>query len=393
MEPRPGLASLFLLFLKIGATAFGAHMVLINLVQEAVVSKRRWMSQEDVLHGISVATTIPGPVAVNFVVFTGYRLRGAIGAWVATTAVLLPSFLLMILMAYHYTAWRDHALVNNLFYGFIPAIAAIILMVAWTLGKKSIQDWFALLLAFMCAAILLVVGGIFTPVLLIIISTLLGYFVYRSGSAQKSLTKKPVPFSRWTAAGVLVLPLLPFLTSIMPTTTMPLLNIAMSFSGVSVLLFGGGYVAIPLLQEIVVTTHQWLTPGAFVDAIAVGQMTPGPILVSATFIGFQVAGLPGAIIATIAIFLPSGFLMVISSRLLTSILHFPATQASLKGVHAAVTGLIFASVITIAQSTTIDYYSISIFFAALLALFRFKAPPVVVIFLAGLMGCIPEFVH
>lgn len=176
----------------------------------------------------------------------------------------------------------------------------------------------------------------------------------------------------------------PFL-SIDPTLTLKLFLV---FAGMSVMLFGGGYVFIPLIQKIVVDGHGWVTNQEFIDAIAMSQITPGPILVSAAFIGLKVAGFAGAIAATLGIYIPPALLMVGSTRVLGYIKQSQAIRAALRGIRPAVVGMIAAAAFTVGATAPQHWVSIMIFAVALLALMRFKVQVVWVIPAAGLTGLV-----
>lgn len=159
-----------------------------------------------------------------------------------------------------------------------------------------------------------------------------------------------------------------------------------TFAGMSVMLFGGGYVFIPMIQEVVVTANGWVTQAEFIDGIAMGQITPGPILISATFIGFKVAGLAGALVATIGIFLPPALIMVAATNGLERVKHSPLLQAALRGVRPAVIGMIFAAAVVIGGSASNHWMSLLIFVAVLIALMRFRLEVIWIIPSAGLLG-------
>jgi chromate transporter len=165
-----------------------------------------------------------------------------------------------------------------------------------------------------------------------------------------------------------------------------LMKLGAVFAGMSVMLFGGGYVFIPMIQEIVVTNQKWVTSQEFVDGIALGQITPGPILVSAAFIGLKVAGLAGATVATAAIFAPPAVLMVVASNAFERLQRSRAIQAALRGVRPAVIGMIFAAAVVVGQTAVPVWYSIAFFAVALYALIRFRVEAVWIIPAAGAAG-------
>ena len=385
------LGSLFLTFLKIGSTAFGGFMALISVVQNYAVERRRLLRQEDMLDGVSLATVLPGPVAVNVVAYVGYRVRGGAGALVSTAAVILPSFLLLLGLSYAYFRFGQMPAVGRFFLGFIPAVAAIILVAAWNLGKKAVRGLPEALIAAAAAGLLLGVGGFLSTLGIIAASALAGWLVFREGPpesggdpARSSPEKKDDRAGRQdlrgiAAGGLTAAPVLGFNAALTG-------KLLLTFGGMSVLLFGGGYVFIPMIQQIVVNGYGWVTRQEFIDAIALGQVTPGPILISAAFIGFKVAGPVGALAATIGIFTPPAAVMVLSTRFLDRIKRSAAIKAVLRGIRPAVIGMIAAAAVTVARTAPVNGISILIFLSSLLALIRFKVETAWIIPAAGLAG-------
>lgn len=382
------LWNLFTLFLRIGSTAFGGFMALIAVVQQKVVEQRKWLSQEEMLDGVSLATVLPGPVAVNTVAYVGHRLRGIPGAIVCFVGVILPSFLLLVALSVAYFQWGQLPLISKLFMGFIPAVTAIILVAGWNMGRKAILGVPEALIA-LVAAVLMVWKGSFTTSLLIIAgSGILGWLIFGTkttmpAGADKGDNKaanKPNKLLSISAAPLALT--IPFWS----LNFTLLSKLFITFAGMSLFLFGGGYVFIPLIQHTVVETNGWLTQQEFVDAIAMGQVTPGPILISAAFIGYKVAGFLGALVATAGIFLPPAILMVAGSHALGKIKHSVVLKAVLRGIRPAVIGMIIAAVISVGMTAPQHWVSILIFAAALLAQLKFKLDVIWVIPAAGLAG-------
>ncbi|MDH4134300.1 MAG: chromate efflux transporter [Gammaproteobacteria bacterium] len=388
MKSRVSLWTLFAIFLKIGSTAFGGFMALIAVVQKEAVERRRWLKQDDMLNGVSLATILPGPVAVNVVAYVGHRLRGGPGAFVAAVGVILPSFLLILGLSAAYFYWGSLPTVSRLFQGFVPAVTAIIVSAAWTMGRKSIKGWREALLLAMACGLLLGIGGFWTTLAIVVGAGVIGAAFFRKPPslpqpANKRRGPKAAKRSRLNSLGLLpFVGAAPFLGFNAALT----LKIFSTFAGVSLFLFGGGYVFIPFIREVVVETHHWLTPQEFVDGIALGQVTPGPILITATFIGYKVAGLAGSIAATVGIFLPPALLMIIATHALDRIRHHPVIVAALAGIRPAVVGMIAAAAVTVGLSAPVHWVSLAIFAAALLALVRFRLEVVWIIPAAGLAG-------
>jgi chromate transporter len=389
--PRVPLATLFRIFFKIACTSFGGFMAMIAVVQSEVVERRRLMAHAEMLDGVSLASILPGPVAVNLVAYVGYRLRGGLGALVSAFAAVLPSFVLIVLLSIAYFRWGQIPGVSKLFLGFLPAVTAVILAAAWNMGRKAVTGVSTAVIAAASAAVLLLVGGFFSTLAIILAAGFAGYWLYRGQASPADAAPPPPPpgpASLRVHAGLMLLGsgpvnLLAPLFSIEPNL---LLKVFVTFAGMSLMLFGGAYVFIPLIQEIVVDGHGWVSQREFVDAVAMGQITPGPVLVSAAFVGLKVAGLAGAVLATLGIYLPSALLMLGSTRVLDRIKRSAAVRAALQGVRPAVVGMIAAAAWSVGSSAPPHWASLLIFAAALAALLRFRLDVVWVIPPAGVAG-------
>ena len=391
-EPEQvSLSYLFWSFLKIGSTAFGGFMALVSVIENIIVERRKLLKHEDMLDGISLASVLPGPVAANVVAYVGYRLRGGWGTVAAETAVLLPSFLLVVGLTIVYLQAGDIPAVNKVFAGFIPAVVAIIISAAYRMSKKAVKGWREVAIAVIAAILLQTIGGIYITFIVIGGSGIVGWLLYRrrvakelekqDSSHQEKLDLKPVIIPLIVLAAFLSLSFIP-----LPLGPDSLAKLFTTFSGMSLMLFGGGYVIIPMIQEIVVNSYGWLTQNEFSNAIAMGQVTPGPILISAAFIGYKVQGIWGAIVSTVGIFFPPALLMVTLSHLLEHIKGSVVIQAALKGIRPAVIGMIFTAGYVVAQTAQIHWASLLIFAASLAAIWKFKVEVVVVIPVAGVIG-------
>jgi chromate transporter len=382
------LATLAGIFLRISCTGFGGFMALISVVQNVVVERRKLISQHDMLDGVSLATLLPGPTAVNVIAYVGYRLRGGVGALVSVCAAVLPPFLLIMVLTIAYFQWGSIPAVSSIFNGFIPAVAAIILAATWNMGRKAITGVREGILAVFAAAILLGIGGFLSTLGIIAGAGVIGWWWFRPARERTSdSTARPKTVVSKSRAHQILLDASPLAAiSLLPASPALLLKLLGIFSGMSLLLFGGGYVFIPLIGEVVVKEQGWLTQREFIDGVALGQIMPGPILVSAAFIGYKVAGLAGAIVATIGMFGPPALVTVACTRALARMKGSPVVQAVLRGVRPAVVGMIAAAVVIVGKTAVVGWGSVAIFAIAVVALLRFRVEAVWIIPPAGIVG-------
>ncbi|NNJ97601.1 MAG: chromate efflux transporter [Gammaproteobacteria bacterium] len=382
---------LFWTFLKIGSTAFGGFMALISVVQNYLVDRKKLLSDADILNGISLATILPGPVAVNVVAYAGYRINGLLGAAICATAVILPSFLLILALSHLYFTWGEIPAVNNAFKGFIPAVAAIIVAATINMAKKTLTGKAAYFIAIIALMFLTLVGGFYSTIGIIVAAGLAGILFFSNPANtdnQKAIahnTNSSVAFPISLIA-FLALPLSAIALPFFNTGTMIAVKLLVTFAGMSVLLFGGGFVFIPMIQEIVVDSYGWVTNKEFIDGVALGQITPGPILISATFIGYKMAGVLGATAATIGIFLPPAILMLVCAHFLDKLKNSKIINAALSGIRCGVIGMIAAAAIVVVQSAEPNWISAAIFSLAILALLKFKIEVAWIIPASGLAG-------
>ncbi|NDY71063.1 chromate transporter [Desulfobacter hydrogenophilus] len=393
-DKKVSLWFLFLVFVKIGCIAFGGFTALIAVVENEMIRKRGLLSTKDMLNGVSLAMLLPGPVAVNTVGYAGFRLRGGWGAFLSVTGVILPSFFLLIGLSHIYFTYGAIPVVSKLFAGFIPAVTAIIITTAWNMGKKAITNWSGFFLGLSAAVILLGVGGFYTTLMIIVGAGLAGLILYTGQKPDTAIVSQDrflvvsgiSKFRFYLGLGILAVFLILFFIPVSGLENNSLARIFVTFSGMSLMLFGGGFVFIPLIQEIVVDGLHWVSLPEFTSAIAMGQVTPGPILISAAFIGYKIKGLIGAALATFAIFFPSALLMITASQVLDRIKGSGTMQAALTGIRAALVGMVFAAAVVIGRGCEYHWATPVIFFAALAALMRFKVDIAYIIPCAGLIG-------
>jgi len=396
--PRTSLGFLFVTFLKAGCLGFGGFMSLISVVDTIVVKKKKLLKHEDMLDGISLASLLPGPQAVNVVAYAGNKLRGTWGAVVASVAVVLPSFVLMTFLSYLYGLYGDLDQVKRFFYGFVPAVSAVIVSVAWRMGKQNVKGMveFILVLAAIAALILFPKSmRLYITFLIVIAYGFFGYFIFHEKKKEDSSTTKPsgkFPVVKLMLAVIMVIILIAGLYfPLKEEQFRSMTNLVKTFGGLSVMLFGGGYVIIPMIQHHVVDVFNWLKPDEFKDGIAFSQIMPGPILIAAAFIGFKVKGIAGALLCTIAIFTPPAILMVVASQAMEYLKKSAAAKAVMRAIRCGVVGMIFFAAFELAKLTDYSSFagiwpSLVIFAAALFVLIRYNVDVVFIIPTAGFIG-------
>ena len=318
------------LFLKLGFTAFGGPAAHIALMEQEVVTRRQWMTEEEFLDLIAVTNLIPGPNSTEMTMHVGRHQAGWPGMILAGTCFILPASLITGLLAWLYTQYGTLPQATPMLDGFKPAVLAIVAIVLYKFAKKTIKAPSNM------AIFTLTVGLAFSGLneaLVILIAGIAGVIScnIKSGSASATI----VPLISMGTAG-------PFLTH---ATDYAIWKLALVFLKTGSILFGSGYVLFAFLEPDLVTRYEWLTRQELLDAIAIGQFTPGPVLSASTFIGYQVDGWAGAATATICIFLPSFLVVAIATPLIPRLRKSKATSAFLDGAKTGSVGLILVVLI------------------------------------------------
>lgn len=389
------LWQLLWMFLQTGATSWGGYMSLISVVQKKMNQHNHLVPDETIVKAVSLASVLPGPVAVNVVAYIGYQIKGFKGAFISMLGVLLPCFVMVLVLSYLYFTYGSQPLLAGFFAGIAPAVAAILFTTAYGIGKKKITRFNQILIALLSACAILFLHFAYTTFFIIIISGAAGYFLYREKGAEEivdTISQRHYPpsilrYISGLAIAVILMGAL-FVFYIKPSSTFYLYGqITTTFSTLSISQFGGAYVVVPSMQKAVVDNLHWLSLQQFTDAIAMGQITPGPVYISAAFVGYKLLGVGGAAMATVAMFLPSAMLMLFCSLFLTKIEKAPAVVAAFAGIGAAITGMISATGVLLLYNATIPYLPMLILFAVCLFVsVRYKVSPVILIPSAGIAG-------
>jgi chromate transporter len=379
------LIYLFKTFIVIGSTSFGGYMALISMMRERMVTRDKSIDDDRIAEGLALASMLPGPVAVNVVAYTGFYLSGFAGAIVSIVAVLLPSFALVLALSFFFLEAGNKIDFHSILLGIFPVVAGVIFSTGISMGKKNCTEAAHFIIA-ICSFLALVFLKGYWPILgVLALSALTGIVLFKkSTSANVQVSPKswqPVIIS----ACVFVL----FFVGIhFMSSESILLSLVKEFSTASLTLFGGGYVMVPILKTTLVDQLNWVTGEEFIYGISIGQVTPGPILISAVFFGYKVKGLAGAIIATISIFLPSALLMIILSNVFISLKHNRFIQSALSGIRPAVIGMILYSGFSLYQLITDANLFVSLAIAAVTfwLVFRYSFNTALLICAGGILG-------
>ena len=353
------LGEVAVLFFKLGAISFGGPAAHIALMEQEAVNKRGWLGRDHFLDLLATTNLVPGPNAVELASHIGFVRAGWPGLVVGGAAFVVPAFLISLALSTVYARFGALPEVSALFYGINPAVMAIILAATYRLGRSALKDKRAVVLSVVCLAAALL--GVH-EVLVLLGAGLIGIMLYAP-------PRKPVlPLflaGLWAAPAGALLALPAWLDD-------RLLRLGLFFLKVGALLFGTGMVLFAFIQRDVVSGYGWLTQQQLLDAIAVGQMTPGPVLSSATFIGYQVAGLAGAVVSTVAVFTPSFLIVSLIGPWVPRLRSSAVAQAFLRGVNAAVVALILAVGATLFRSAIVDVWTGAILVLGLGALIKFR---------------------
>lgn len=359
-------------------------MAFIAVVSKSLIA-RGLATQEDIADAILVAQVLPGPVAVDMTVAVGYRLRGLAGSAVCWVGSVMPSFIVVTILSVLYMRYGEIKAVQSIFLGFRPAMVAIVLVAAFDLGKKQVQRTEQALIALAACVAIVYVNTWWITFVIVLTAGIAGWLLYRSRSSppQKAAVK--------ASPGPKTLAFVPLLALAPATGGGLLAKIFLTFAGMSVTLFGSGYVFIPIIRNTLVAGLHWLTKDELAAGIALTQITPGPILMTAAFVGVKIAGVPGALAGMLGMFLPPAILTIIAAHSLQAIKKSSAITAALKGVRPAVVGMLLAAAVVVAQTMAHDTVwhlvaSLAILAVALVALFRFKLEVALMIPLGGIAG-------
>jgi chromate transporter len=371
---RAGVSDVALLFLKLGVTAFGGPAAHMAMMENEVVRRRRWISPERFLDMMSAASLIPGPSSSELAIFVGYEQAGVLGLLAAGGCFILPAALITTAMAWAYVRFGSLPHVGGVLYGIKPVVIAIVLQAIWGLAPKAIKRsrWLAFL------------GGLATLAAVVdvdAIGVLVGAGILSAAHDRVSFREREDSSHRGSALGPVAAA-----GALASTSSVGLLALFLTFLKVGAVVFGSGYVLLAFLRADLVDRLHWMTESQLIDAVAVGQVTPGPVFTTATFIGYLFAGFPGALVATVAIFLP-GFVFVAAIRpIVARVRRSRVAGAFLDGVNVGSLALMAVVTVRLGGSALIDPVTVTLALASAVLLVRFNLNSTWLIAAGALVG-------
>lgn len=348
------------LFLKLGTIAFGGPAAHIAMMENEIVRRRNWMTRDEFLDLLGATNLIPGPNSTEMAIHIGHRQRGWPGLLVAGTCFILPAALIVTAFAWAYVTYGSLPQVAGVLYGVKPVIIAVVLDALWSLGRAAIKTVF--LGAIVVAGVILTFLGIHELLVLLGAGVITGFgrLILRQIRSGRNafVLKSPIALLLQVSGAA--------------TTQFGLWPLFLFFLKVGAVLYGSGYVLLAFIRADLVERWHWLTETQLLDAIAVGQVTPGPVFTTATFIGYVLAGTKGAIVSTVGIFLPAFVFVAISGPLVPRIRKSATAGAFLDGVNAAALALMLVVTYQLARAAVVDLPTIGLALVSAILLLVFR---------------------
>jgi chromate transporter len=372
--PRGRIAEVVPYFLRLGLLGFGGPVALVGQMERELVGERGWLTKEQMREAIAICQSLPGPLAIQVGVYVSYLRAGFWGAWAGGWAFILPNFVIVAALGALYVYFGDLKPVTAIFYGVSPAVIALILHSCYRLAKLGMEDRLQWLIAAACFAVTIALQA--EVALLFIGAGAIGILYYGS------ILRRPPTALLQVAA-------LPVLAQVTPVaTTSTLAKLLWFFLKAGSLTFGSGLVIVPFLEQGLVRQYGWLDQRQFLIAVAVGMISPGPVVITATFVGYLVAGFWGSLVSTIGIFLPSFILVLIAAPILARHRADPNVQGFVKGAYGAAIGTILGACVLLGRIAIGDWLTALIGLVSLAVLFRWKVSNPLLIAATAVVGLI-----
>jgi chromate transporter len=361
-------------FLRLGFLGFGGPVALVGQMERELVDDRQWLTKEQMREAIAICQSLPGPLAIQVGIYIAYLRGGFWGAWAGGWAFILPNFVIVAALGALYVYLGDLQPVTAIFYGVSPAVIALILHSCYRLAKLGMEDWLQWAIAAVCLVVTVILQA--EVALLFIGAGAVGILYYGS------LFRRPPP-------AALSLAVAPVLAQLAPTASSSILGkLLLFFLKAGSLTFGSGLVIVPFLEQGLVQQFGWLDQRQFLIAVAIGMISPGPVVITATFVGYLVAGFWGSLVSTVGIFLPSFLLVLIAAPLLARHRANPNVQGFVKGAYAAAIGTILGACILLGRIAVGDWLTALIGLVSLAVLFRWKISNPLLIAATAVVGLI-----
>jgi chromate transporter len=369
---RVPITDLVRYYLRLGLLGFGGPVALVGQMEREMVTGRGWITKEEMREGIAICQSLPGPLAIQVGIWLSYLRGGFWGAWAGGWAFILPNFVIVAVMGALYVHFGGLPWVTAIFYGVSPAVIALILHSCYRLAKLGMEDWLQWALAAVAFAITVAVRAEVAWIFLV--SGVVGILYYGSLLRARS--------SATTSSLLLGVPLL-------GAADAPMLGKLFTFFlKAGSLTFGSGLVIVPFLEKGLVQQTGWLNEREFLVAVAMGMMSPGPVVITATFVGYLVAGFSGALVATIGIFLPSFLLVLLVAPVLVRYRTNPNVQGFIRGAYAAAIGTILGACVLLGRIAIGDWLTALVTLVSLVVLFRWKVSNPLLIAVAAAIGLV-----
>jgi len=366
------------LFLKLGTIAFGGPAAHIAMMEDEVVRRRRWLTHDEFLDLLGATNLIPGPNSTEMAIHIGHRRAGWKGLLVAGASFIVPAVLIVTTFAWAYVRYGSIPEVKGVLYGVKPVIIAIIVQALWSLGRAAIKT--------RLLAVIGITGIILTFIGLHELLVLLGAGL---AVAATRLTMRSIKGQKSFLSLISASPLVLFLQSggtSVAAASFSLMLLFFFFLKVGAVLYGSGYVLLAFIRADLVNRWHWLTESQLLDAVAVGQVTPGPVFTTATFIGYVLGGTKGAAVATVGIFLPAFVFVAASGPLVPRIRRSPTAGSFLDGVNAAAMSLMVVVTYQLGRAAIIDLPTIALAVISGVLLFRFRLNSAWLVLSGGIAG-------
>jgi chromate transporter len=374
MAPMRGrIAELVRYFLRLGLLGFGGPVALVGQMERELVTDRAWLTKEQMREAIAICQSLPGPLAIQVGIYISYLRGGFWGAWAGGWSFIFPNFVIVAALAALYVYLGDLKPVTAVFYGVSPAVIALILHSCYRLAKLGMEDWLQWAIAAAAFGVTVILQA--EVALVFIAAGVVGVLYYGS------IFRRP--------PALLQLAALPAAAMHAPDASGSVLaNLLLFFLKAGSLTFGSGLVIVPFLEQGLVQQYGWLDQRQFLIAVAIGMISPGPVVITATFVGYLVAGFWGSLVSTVGIFLPSFLLVLVAAPLLARHRGNSNVQGFVKGAYAAAIGTILGACILLGRIAIGDWATILIGLGSLAVLFRWKVSNPVLIAATAIIGLI-----